>query len=208
MLYRPLFFTSFMLADQLEDNGFFGAEALLLSSASSKTAYGTAFLLKGKGPAIIGITSPQNVAFAQSLGCYDEVVSYDAVRELASDRPTGYLDLAGSASVRASVREHFGSQLVHETIVGVTHQEPAGSEALAGPRTEVFFAPDQMRKRSAEWGRDELDRRFGEAWRAFAPMVEGWVDVVERHGPDGLREVWLEVLSGRSRPRDGNVLRL
>ena len=50
-MYRPLFFTSFMLADQLEDNDWFGAEVLVLSSASSKTAYGTAFLLRGQGPA-------------------------------------------------------------------------------------------------------------------------------------------------------------
>src|SRR3712207_7922901 len=48
-LFRsPLFLTSFMLADQLEDNRFFGARALVLSSASSKTAYGTAFLLRSE----------------------------------------------------------------------------------------------------------------------------------------------------------------
>jgi hypothetical protein len=38
VLYRPLFMTSFMLADFLQDNGFFGAEAVVLSSASSKTS--------------------------------------------------------------------------------------------------------------------------------------------------------------------------
>jgi hypothetical protein len=45
-LYRPLFLTSFMLADFLEDNAWFGARRLLFSSASSKTAYGTAFCLR------------------------------------------------------------------------------------------------------------------------------------------------------------------
>jgi hypothetical protein len=68
VLYRPLFFTSFMLADKLEDNGFFGAEVLALSSASSKTAYGTAFLLRGKAPQVVGLTSVGNVAFTESLG--------------------------------------------------------------------------------------------------------------------------------------------
>ncbi|CAG2131996.1 hypothetical protein LMG31506_00946 [Cupriavidus yeoncheonensis] len=42
MLYRPLFITSFMLADFLQDNRFFGATRLVVSSASSKTAYRTA----------------------------------------------------------------------------------------------------------------------------------------------------------------------
>src|SRR4051794_6401916 len=60
-LYRPLFFTSFMLADYLTDNDFFGAQAAVLSSASSKTAYGTAFLLEGVRR--VGLTSPGNVAF-------------------------------------------------------------------------------------------------------------------------------------------------
>ena len=47
MLVRPLFITSFMLADFLQDNAFFGAKRLVVSSASSKTAYGTAFCLEG-----------------------------------------------------------------------------------------------------------------------------------------------------------------
>jgi hypothetical protein len=51
MLLRPLFITSFMLADFLRDNAFFGAKRLLLSSASSKTAYGTAFCLRATPPA-------------------------------------------------------------------------------------------------------------------------------------------------------------
>ena len=46
MLLRPLFFTSYMLADALQDNDYYGATTLLLSSASSKTAYGTAFSLR------------------------------------------------------------------------------------------------------------------------------------------------------------------
>src|SRR5690349_5516689 len=47
ILFRPLFFTSFMLADHLVDRDFFGARTLVLSSASSKTAYAAAFELHG-----------------------------------------------------------------------------------------------------------------------------------------------------------------
>jgi outer membrane cobalamin receptor len=35
--------TSFVLADFLTDNGCFGADAVVISSASAKTSYGTAF---------------------------------------------------------------------------------------------------------------------------------------------------------------------
>ena len=206
VLYRPLFFTSFMLADQLIDNGFFGAQVLVLSSASSKTAYGAAFLLKGTGPELVGLTSPGNVAFTESLGCYDRVVAYDDTAVLSSEQPTAYLDLAGSADLRRTLHEHLGAALVHDSVIGVTHQDSTPAGTLSGARPTVFFAPDQMRKRTVDWGRDGLDERFGAAWRSFAPTVEGWVDVVTRQGPEALRDVWLEVLTGRSAPRAGNVV--
>ncbi|MBC7415997.1 MAG: DUF2855 family protein, partial [Herminiimonas sp.] len=72
-LLRPLFITSFMIDDFLADNAFFGARAVVLSSASSKTAYGLAHLLAQRGIdqcEVIGLTSPGNVAFTESLGCY------------------------------------------------------------------------------------------------------------------------------------------
>jgi hypothetical protein len=206
VLYRPLFFTSFMLADRLEDNGLFGAETVALSSASSKTAYGTAFLLRGKAPQVVGLTSAGNVAFTESLGCYDRVLPYEAVDQLSPATPTAYLDFAGRADLLARIRRHLGTRLVHEAVAGVTSQERSGAQSLGGPRTTVFFAPDQMRKRAADWGREGLDLRFTEAWRSFAAAAEGWVDVVNHRGPEALRQVWLEVLAGRSAPRTGHVL--
>jgi hypothetical protein len=65
-----------------------------------------------------------------------------------------------------------------------------------------------MRKRIGDWGREELDQRFAEAWRSFAPVVEDWVDVVVQHGPDALEQVWHEVQAGRADPRTGHVLTL
>jgi len=151
VLYRPLFYTSFMLADQLEDNEFYGASVIAMSSASSKTAYSAAFLLQGKGPEVVGLTSPANVEFTESLGCYDRVVAYDAVSELRADAPTAYLDLAGSAELRAAIRAHLGDRLVHDAVVGVTHQERGAAGEQRDARTTFFFAPDQMRKRTGEW---------------------------------------------------------
>lgn len=204
VLFRPLFFTSFLLADQLSEQD---AEVLVLSSASSKTAYGTAFLLRGSGAEVVGLTSPGHVAFTESLGCYDRVLSYDDVAQLAAV-PTAYVDVAGSTPLRRALHDHLQSSLVLDLVVGVTHQDASPAGTLSGARTTVFFAPDRMTKRSADWGRAGLDERFGEAWRRFAPTAERWVDVVVSSGPEALRDVWLEVLSGRSDPRAGHVLQL
>ena len=204
VLYRPLFFTSFMLADQLTETD---AQVLVLSSASSKTAYGTAFLLHGLGAQVVGLTSPGNVAFTRSLGCYDRVLSYDDVAQLAAV-PTAYVDCAGSRPLRTALHDHLRQDLVLDLVVGVTHQDSGPAGTLAGARPSVFFAPDRMVKRTADWGREGLDERFGEAWRRFAPTVQGWVDVTVSTGPDALAAVWDEVLSGASSPRTGHVLAL
>ncbi|MEV4511021.1 DUF2855 family protein [Dactylosporangium sp. NPDC049525] len=202
ILFRPLFFTSFMLADQFLDHDCYGAAQLLLSSASSKTAYAAAFELRGRGPRVIGLTSPGNVAFTESLGCYDQVLPYDAITTL-DPVPTAYLDLSGAPGTRAAVREHLGDRLVRDVAVGLTSQVPN-----AGAAGEVFFAPTQMRKRTADWGRDGLDRRFSAAWHRFAEAVTAWVDVEPGHGPEGLCDAWLDVLAGRTAPRVGRVVQL
>jgi hypothetical protein len=207
VLYRPLFFTSFMLADQLVDQDFWGAESLAFSSASSKTSYGAAFLLRASGRHVVGLTSSGNVEFTRSLGVYDDVYEYGDLDALPKV-PTAHLDVAGSSDVRAALRASLGDALVRESIVGVAHQEKASVGTLGDPRTVVFFAPDQMRKRTADWGRAGLDQRFADAWRSFAPFARDQVEVVVSSGPEALREVWLEVLANKTPPRVGNVIQL
>jgi hypothetical protein len=207
VLYRPLFFTSFMLADFLTDGGTAGAQTVVLSSASSKTAYGTAFLLRAAGVRTVGLTSARNVEFTTSLDVYEEVMTYGDVSSLERVR-TAYVDCAGSTPLRAALHDRLDSALVADVVVGVTHQDSTAAGTLAGARPAVFFAPDQMRKRTGDWGRDGLDDRFAQAWRSFVPAVEGWVDIAVGHGPQALRDVWLEVLSGRSAPRTGHILQL
>jgi hypothetical protein len=202
VLFRPLFFTSFMLVDHLVDNGCFGASAVILSSASSKTAYAAAFELRGKGPRVIGLTSPGNVAFVSSLGCYDHVVSYGDVATLESV-PTAYLDLSGAPGIRDAVRQHLGDRLVREVAIGFTSQV-----SNIDSTGDIFFAPDQMRKRAMEWGRAGLDQRFSEAWHRFAAAATAWVEVQVGEGPEALQAAWLEVVAGRTPPRVGHVIQL
>ncbi len=56
-LLRPLFMLSFLVDDFLAENEFYGAKSVMLSSASSKTAYGLAHLLhaRGNGIKVIGL---------------------------------------------------------------------------------------------------------------------------------------------------------
>jgi hypothetical protein len=208
VLYRPLFMTSFMLADYLEDNDFFGATTAVISSASSKTSYGLSFLLQGKVKTV-ALTSTANVAFTEALGCYDEVLTYERACDLAADK-TMYIDVAGNAAVRRQVHEGLGNALVHSAVVGAAHHTaaPDPERGLPGPHPTFFFAPDQMCKRYVDWGPDGVENAHAEAWRRFAPVVEGWVDVVVGSGPEGLQADWLETLGGDTGPRTGHVVQL
>ncbi len=207
VLYRPLFMTSFVLADFLTDNDLFGARQVVLSSASSKTSYGAAFLLEGVHR--VGLTSAGNKAFTEGLGCYDQVLTYDEIASLAGD-PTVYVDVAGDTRLRRAVHEQLGSALVHSAVVGAAHHDAAPDDggALPGPRPTFFFAPDQMRKRYADWGPQGVEERHAEAWHRFAPVVQEWVDVTVGSGPEALQAAWLETLAGKTPPRVGHVVQL
>ncbi len=208
VLYRPLFVTSFVLADSLAGDGAGGARTLVLSSASSKTAYGTAFLLQDADVEVVGLTSAGNREFTESLGCYDRVLAYDDLDDLDPELATGYVDVAGSTPLRESLHRHLAGSLVLDLIVGVTHQDGSRPGDLQGARPTAFFAPDRIRQRTQEWGRDGFDARFGDAWRAFAPMAERNVDVVVSQGAEGLQRAWAEVAGGTSDPRVGHVIAL
>ena len=215
-LLRPLFMTAFLIDDFLADSGFFGARTLVLSSASSKTAYGTAHCLaqrRGTPGAVrvIGLTSPAHLAFTQGLGCYDEVVTYAAVPTLPADTPTVYVDFSGSVAVRAAVHTHFGDRLMYSCSVGGTHWDALGSgKGLPGPRPTLFFAPAQVKKRHADWGAAGLQQRMAQAWQGFIKPVTDpqhpWLQVVRGSGRSAVEATYAALLGGRVRPQEGHVL--
>lgn len=208
-LLRPLFMLSFMVDDFLAENDDFGAGRVLLSSASSKTAFGLAHLLHKRGRKVIGLTSTGNSGFVSSLGCYDEVVSYDRVTSLPSDAPVAFVDMAGSSALRAELHRHFRDQMVCSVRVGLTHRATDADEGpLPGAEPRWFFAPDHIRKRAKEWGPGGIEQRFGAAWTGFVPLLENCLTVVESRGPEAMRRVYLDTLKGRIPPEQGHMLSL
>ena len=213
MLLRPLFTTAFLIDDFLADAGWFGAQRVVVSSASSKTAYATAFLLSRRGGVeVVGLTSPSNLGFVAGLGCYARVLPYDGLAALERV-PTVYLDLSGDAPLRAAVHAHLGDALRHDCAVGAAHWDRVGAPQapLPGPRPQVFFAPGRWKQRAADWGEGECLRRLGEARDAFAARLRAgapWMTVVEGRGADAVARVWHDLLDGRSRPDAGHVLSL
>lgn len=219
-LLRPLFITSWLIDDFLADNDFFGATAspaqpaqLLLSSASSKTAYGTAFQLAQRaGVEVVGFTSPGNVAFCESLGCYHRVLTYDQLDQIAPDAPSIYVDFAGNAGFRMALHTHCKG-LKYSCSIGATHvSEMGGAKDLPGPKATLFFAPAQIKKRSGDWGPQGLGQRLVQSWNAFTAQAtqsaNPWLSVEQHQGPDAVQLAYQQVLGGKGNPRQGHILSL
>jgi hypothetical protein len=211
-LMRPLFMTSLLIEDFLADNRLFGGRTIVLSSASSKTALGVAFLASRNRPSeceLIGLTSPRNVQFCERVGYYDRVLAYDALESLSSDTPTVFVDMAGDGELLHAVHHHFSDNLKHSCIVGATHWEQRATQhELSGPSPEFFFAPTQITKRRQDWGPGGIEKRFSDAWRAFLPSVNGWMKIVHSDGPAAVEGVYRETLEGKSSPELGHMLSL
>ena len=235
MLLRPLFMTSFLIDDFLADNQFFGARRVVLSSASSKTAYGCAFMLAKRVAAasgsafgstannatdsapleldtVVGLTSRQNSPFVHRLGFYGQINTYDQISSLPKV-PTVYVDMAGSRELREAIHQQLGDSLQYSCAVGGTHWEDvsgANATPLPGPKPVLFFAPAQVKKRLAEWGCAQFAARTAQAWAEFMSRVnrpgEVLLTVTRQLGDSAMQQRYVEVLEGKTAADQGIVL--
>jgi hypothetical protein len=213
-LFRPLFITSYTAVDFLRDNGFFGAKRIVISSASSKTAYGAAWCLQDDDVEVIALTGARNRAFVEGLGAYDSVHGYDAVEALPTDMPTLYLDLAGDPALRRRVHARFVAGLTYDCLVGSTQSADftQNDPELTGPRPVFFFAAtclDQHRERGTLHA--FYDRFLADQKRFFERVVDPaapWIRIVEHQGLDAAASVVRALADGASDPAEGAIVRL
>jgi hypothetical protein len=200
----PLFFTSFLIDDQIAERGWDAAGTLVLSSASSKTAFGTAFLLHDRRPAarIVGLTSPRNRGFVESLAIYDAIIDYaDLARfAAAAAAPVSFLDFAGNAPFAAALAHQLGPRLTTTLRIGATHWNDLSTGAsprpASSPRPEAFFAPDRIAQRTQLWSAAGLQSRFLAAWTRFLPFARRTLRVDISTGPDALAAHFATIAAG------------
>jgi hypothetical protein len=206
MLLYPLFFTSFVIDDFLTDHNDFGASQVIVSSASSKTAIGVAWLAASRGKRVIGLTSKNNQCFVEQLSIYSEILLYEDVESLAQTDSV-YIDIAGNQDLVRGIHEHLDGVLHHSMVVGNTNWNhvPTSTQELVPPRPEFLFAPAQIAKRTEEWGRDELDRRLGQAWDEYSHWCDGWIRFVNANGQSEVIRTFETLREGRPDPKLGYI---
>jgi hypothetical protein len=212
MIFGPLFKTGFLIEAMMRREGWFGADQVVLTSASSKTAMALAHCAKERAPGIkrVGLTSAGNVAFVKSTGLYDQVVAYGDLATL-TQVPSVAVDFAGNAAVGRAVHTHLADALKYSCSVGVTHvgaRGDGGGDPLPGPAPILFFAPTEAVAAIKELGPRGFAEAVGASWKAFVGVTEGFVQVDHRDGLAAARAAFLATLGGTADPSVGIVVRV
>ena len=210
--FRPLYMTSFVLDDYVAEKA--KGEILLLSSASSKTALGTAQLLKDQKESrnasyqVVGLTSQSNVDMVKASGCYDAVYSYDDLSALTSDSSDSrywLLDFAANGSLINNLSELLGDSLSEVTLIGATDWK---AEEKPNPKllnAEIFFAPARVKLRQGDWGHEAFLAKYAEAWQRFVLKVSDQFFEQSHQGTDAITQLYLETLNGSANTKALNV---
>ena len=213
--YRPLFMTSFVL-DDFVGEGLVAAtqpiKQVILTSASSKTAYGAANLLskhkaeRGLDYQVIGLTSASNKVFTENLGCYDQVLSYDDIAQLGKDKVSWILDFAGNKSLLLNLQQQFADNFGKLILIGSTDVDAQQDKPDGHLDSEFFFAPDQVKKRTSQWGHSGFAERYAKAWQSFAMHMHGKVAVAEYSGVKAIEALYHTGLENKLNNQEINVL--
>ena len=208
MVLYPLYATSYCLYDFCKDNDWFGAEQVVIPSASSKTAIGLAYAIKEDGAKKqIGLTSPRNAEAVKALGLYDEVVVYDDIETAVADAPTVIVDMSGNGDVLGRLHKHLGDNMKYTSNVGVTHYDANAMGAdFIRERSAMFFAPGHIQKRASDWGPGVFESKAFAFWRDAAERSRSWLTIKTGTGPDAVRAAYDDVLEGKTPAKESWAL--
>ena len=211
MLLWPLYITSFCLWDALQDSGWHGAKQVVIVSASSKTSIGLAYALDDdpQAPPAVAVTSPRNLEFVNTLGLYQQSVTYDSLADIDATIPTVIVDMSGNAEVLGRLHRHLGDNMQRCLNVGLTHWDEAGSaDGIIAERSEFFFAPSHIQKRLQEWGPDTFSQKTATFMQGTAAKSRDWLQLRKLGGLEGLAEVYGDVCAGRIAPHEALIIEL
>lgn len=210
-LFRPLFMTSFLLNDFLEENESFGAEQILITSASSKTAYGLATILheqknrKGTGANIVALTSAGNVEFVAGLGIYDEIITYEAKDKIDNSKRTTIIDFTGNQKMLKDVAAHLGAAHAYTSLIGAVQNDRLDDVEGALKHGQFFFAPIQAQKCVARFGHKEFNQEYSSTLDAFIQRAKVWITLEEVNGAADIEKTYLDLLKHSPSPKQGLI---
>jgi NADPH:quinone reductase-like Zn-dependent oxidoreductase len=207
-LLRGLFLTGFLADEFFADDNYFGADQVVVMSASSKTAIGFSQRAAARaGLKVVAVTSPSNKDFVAALGIYDQVLAYGQLDDIANVSSV-CIDMAGNAGVRAAIHDRLQDNLAYSMTVGLSHHDAPPAEVTAGPRPQMFFAPTEVARRRADWGPAAYEDRTTQALTEFVTESLTWLEIEATNGPELAEMTWADVYNGEVAPSVGRIVSL
>ncbi len=200
---RPLFILGFFLARWLEERAFFGAEQVIVSSASSKAAAALANEL-GARVEKVGLTSARNLAAVAKAKLFDRAIGYAAVAddEDLAKRPGVYVDIAGNPMIADRLKQRMGERLVRTITVGTTQVDAANvrfpADSVDDRDPAFFFAPAHIPRLRALWGADALRERLQQAWARYVARVRQTMTFRVLSGRAAIAGAYADVVHGEA----------
>ncbi len=211
MLLFPLHLTAFTLHDMLASQNWFGAEQVIIISASSKTSLGLAFALHedANAPKVVGMTSHKNQSFVDQTGHYQQTVTYDEVGSIDNSLKTVIVDMSGNGDLMGQLHSHLAEQMVFTSHVGLTHWD----ESTKGPgyieeRSQVFFAPSHIHQRYQDWGPEKFEQKANQFIQRAAVDSLKWLTVFQVDGLAGLADQFDALCQGQLPPNQGLTVKM
>lgn len=232
----PSALSGYILAELLQQKQLYGADAVALTSASSKIALSAALCLapsRAVGTRVIGYTSASNASFVRATGLYDDVVLYDQPLPGPLSRQHVLVDVAGDVSAFRLNRDRIAKALAVGGTQGSTRTStfaafrPSGllklAAALSGsarleawaesslhPQLEMFFAPSVMADLIRRHGKVEFDRRCDAALGAFADhmVAGGHIRVLRCESPAAVQVAYRRIFEGSVPPTEALLVAL
>jgi len=201
MVLFPLYATSFCLYDFMKDNGWFGAEQVVIPCASSKTAIGTAYAIAAdpSSPKLVGVTSARNKETVEKLKLYGAVFTYDDIEKIDASVPAVIIDMSGDGGIIGRLHKHLGDNMKYTSNVGVTHYDAAGvGPDFIAERSAMFFAPGHIQKRTQEWGPGAFEKQAYGFWHEAALKSRDWLIIRRESGADAVAKAWADVYEGKT----------
>jgi len=211
MLLWPLHMTSFCLWDVLQDKGWYGAERVIILSASSKTSLGLAYALQNDphSPSVIGVTSARNVDMVKGTGLYADTLTYDQLNQIDASVDTVIVDMSGNVDVLKSLYTSLADHMKYCINVGITHWGDAGAkDELLSQRSEFFFAPSHIQRRMKDWGPSVFQDKTAEFLKNSAINTGKWLKYQKVDGLKGLAAIHEDVCHGKIAADVGLIIKM
>ncbi|MEM9935247.1 MAG: DUF2855 family protein [Bacteroidota bacterium] len=209
MLLFPLHLTAYCIWDSVQMNDWYGAEQIIILSASSKTSTGTAYAFKAdeNSPKLIGMTSARNLEAVKGFNIYDEVLTYDDLQKIDPGTPTVIVDMSGNAKVMAGLHTLLGDNMKFTINVGLTHWDNTKPQpGIIQGRSQFFFAPSHVQKRVSEIGQEGFDQLSAKFLMQTAAKTQEWLTFQTLKGLEELADIHPDVCMGKIAPDVGLIV--